>query len=111
MLTMLSDYSESSCTTYPPNVASGMFPPSIGDRRAIMGSLARFFALFWGWADFEPKKWSGAAYKRVASGVFTSSIGEFFALFWGCADYNPKDWSSAPYKRASSDFPTTIRMR
>lgn len=29
-----------------------------------MGTLARFFASFWGWADYEPKHWSGAAYKR-----------------------------------------------
>ena len=28
-----------------------------------MGILAKFFALFWGWAD-RPKDWSGAAYKR-----------------------------------------------
>jgi hypothetical protein len=76
-----------------------------------MGSLAKFFASFWGWADYEPKDWSGAAYKRVASGMSPSSIGEFFASFWSWADYEPKDWTSAPYKRASSDFPTTIRMR
>ena len=25
---------------------------------------ARFFALFWGWADYRPKDWSRAAYKR-----------------------------------------------
>ena len=29
-----------------------------------MGILAKFFALFWGWADYRPKDWSGAAYKR-----------------------------------------------
>jgi hypothetical protein len=29
-----------------------------------MGTLAKFFALFWGWADYTPKDWSGAAYKR-----------------------------------------------
>jgi len=29
-----------------------------------MGILAKFFALFWGWADYRPKDWSGAAYER-----------------------------------------------
>jgi hypothetical protein len=28
-----------------------------------MGILAKFFALFWGWADYRPKDWSRAAYK------------------------------------------------
>jgi len=64
-----------------------------------MGILAKFFALFWGWADYEPKDWSGAAYKHVASGMFPPSIGEFFALYWGWADYEPKDCSGAAYKR------------
>jgi hypothetical protein len=27
-------------------------------------AMANFFALFWGWADYRPKDWSGAAYKR-----------------------------------------------
>ena len=44
-----------------------------------MGSLAKFFALFWGWADYEPKDWSRAAYKETAMG----SRAKFFALFWG----------------------------
>lgn len=65
-----------------------------------------FFHSLWGWADYEPKDWSEAAYKRA----YASSAGmaEFFALFWGWADYTPKDWSDAPYnlehsvRRASS---------
>jgi hypothetical protein len=28
------------------------------------GSLAKFFNLFWGWADYTPKDWSSAPYKR-----------------------------------------------
>jgi hypothetical protein len=27
-------------------------------------ALANFFALFWGWADYNPKDWSSAPYKR-----------------------------------------------
>jgi hypothetical protein len=27
-------------------------------------TLANFFALFWGWADYNPKDWSSAPYKR-----------------------------------------------
>jgi hypothetical protein len=26
--------------------------------------LAKFFDLFWGWADYRPKDWSNAPYKR-----------------------------------------------
>jgi len=26
--------------------------------------LAKFFALFWGWADYKPKDWTNAPYKR-----------------------------------------------
>ena len=29
-----------------------------------VGSLAKFFALFWGWAEYKPKDWSSAPYKR-----------------------------------------------
>lgn len=29
-----------------------------------MEPLARFFNLFWGWADYTPKDWSSAPYKR-----------------------------------------------
>ena len=27
-------------------------------------SMAKFSALFWGWADYKPKDWSSAPYKR-----------------------------------------------
>jgi hypothetical protein len=29
-----------------------------------MGPLAKFSNLFWGWADYTPKDWSNAPYKR-----------------------------------------------
>ena len=29
-----------------------------------MGFFARFFDLFWGWADYKTKDWSDAPYKR-----------------------------------------------
>jgi hypothetical protein len=29
-----------------------------------MGFLAKFFDLFWGWADYKLKNWSNAPYKR-----------------------------------------------
>ena len=29
-----------------------------------IGTLAKFFNLFWGWADYKPKDWSSAPYKR-----------------------------------------------
>jgi hypothetical protein len=28
-----------------------------------VGRLANFFALFWGWADYNPKDWSSAPFK------------------------------------------------
>jgi hypothetical protein len=59
--------------------------------------MAKFFAFFWGWADYEPKDWSGAAYKHGYSHS-AEEVAKFFALFWGWADYEPKDWSSAAYK-------------
>jgi len=31
------------------------------------GSLAEFFYLFWGWADYTSKDWSNAPYKREYS--------------------------------------------
>ena len=31
------------------------------------GSLAEFFDPFWGWADYTPKDWSNAPYKREHS--------------------------------------------
>jgi hypothetical protein len=30
----------------------------------VMGPLAKFSNLFWGWADYTPKDWSNAPYKR-----------------------------------------------
>jgi hypothetical protein len=30
-------------------------------------AIAKFFALFWGWADYNPKDWSSAPYKRASS--------------------------------------------
>jgi len=39
-----------------------------------MGTLAKFFALFWGWADYTPKDWSNAPYKREYSARRASSI-------------------------------------
>jgi hypothetical protein len=32
------------------------------ERRTAM--LAKFFNAFWGWADYRPKDWSNAPYKR-----------------------------------------------
>ncbi len=53
-----------------------------------------FFDSLWGWADYEPKDWSEAAYKRAyaSSG---DEVANFFALLWGWADYEPKDWPKA----------------
>ncbi len=62
--------------------------------------MAKFFALFWGWADYEPKDWSGAAYERAHAS--SGEMARFFASFWGWADYEPKDWSNAPYMREHS---------
>jgi len=37
-----------------------------GKGRGIPGetALAKFYRLFWGWADYNPKDWSNAPYKR-----------------------------------------------
>ena len=37
-------------------------------------ALAKFFALFWGWADYTQKDWSNASYKREYSARRASSI-------------------------------------
>ncbi len=60
-----------------------------------------FFDSLWGWADYEPKDWSGASYKHAyaSSG---QAVASFFALLWGWADYEPKDWSSAQNGREHS---------
>jgi hypothetical protein len=60
-----------------------------------------FFDLLWGWADYEPKDWSEADYKRVYAGP-GEGVANFFALFWGWADYEPKDWWNAPHRREHS---------
>ena len=64
-------------------------------------AMAKFFALFWGWADYEPKDWSEATYKRSYESV-GEEVANFFALFWGWGDYEPKNWSNAPYRREHS---------
>jgi hypothetical protein len=46
------------------------YPQRVSDEaRSISGEtgLAKFFALFWGWADYTPKDWSNAVYKRGSS--------------------------------------------
>jgi hypothetical protein len=60
-----------------------------------------FFDLVWGWADYEPKDWSEAAYKRRAY-ASSGQMAKFFASFWGWADYEPKNWSRAADKREYS---------
>jgi hypothetical protein len=42
--------------------------------RTGMGTLAKFFALFWGWADYTQKDWSNASYKREYSARRASSV-------------------------------------
>jgi hypothetical protein len=37
-------------------------------------SLANFFNLFWGWADYTSKDWSNAPYKREYSARRVSSV-------------------------------------
>jgi hypothetical protein len=37
-------------------------------------AIAKFFALFWGWADYTPKDWSNAPYKREHSAGRASSV-------------------------------------
>jgi hypothetical protein len=37
---------------------------ALPERRTAMGFFARLFDLFWGWADYKPKDWSNAPYKR-----------------------------------------------
>ena len=60
-----------------------------------------FFDLLWGWADYGPKDWSEAAYKRAYASS-REKVANFFALFWGWADYERKDWSNAPHVREHS---------
>jgi len=39
-----------------------------------VGPLAEFFNLFWGWADYTPKDWSNAPYKREHPARRASSV-------------------------------------
>lgn len=72
--------------------------------------MDNFFALFWGWADYERKDWSTAAYKRAYAS--SGELAKFFASFWGWADYTIKDWSNAPYKpQQSTRRVSSIRYR
>src|SRR5215831_14615505 len=45
------------------------YPQRLSDEARGSGetAIAKFFALFWGWADYTPKDWSSAPYKRAAS--------------------------------------------
>jgi hypothetical protein len=71
-------------------------PPSNRGRTAM---LAKFFDGFWGWADYEPKDWSNASYKRGYTSESGHGFAKFFDGLWGWADYGSKDWSNASYKR------------
>jgi hypothetical protein len=51
----------------------GSFTIGLGDRKidsptgsksSRMGHFAKFTNLYWGWADYSPKDWSDAPYKR-----------------------------------------------
>jgi hypothetical protein len=46
----------------------------IGWGNGSLGSLAKFFDLFWGWADYRPKDWSNAPYKQDHSARRASSV-------------------------------------
>jgi len=44
------------------------YPQRVSDEaRSISGETGLVFALFWGWADYTPKDWSNAVYKRGSS--------------------------------------------
>ena len=43
------------------------YMPRLSQRGGISAgesALAKFFVLFWGWADYNPKDWSSAPFKR-----------------------------------------------
>ena len=42
----------------------GYLPPSFMNQETGNRNSREIFALFWGGADYRPKDWSGAAYKR-----------------------------------------------
>jgi hypothetical protein len=46
----------------------------IGWENGSLGSLADFFNLFWGWADYAPQDWSNAPYKREYSARRGNSV-------------------------------------
>jgi hypothetical protein len=47
----------------------------IGFGKGSLGSsLANFFNLFWGWADYTPKDWSNAPYKPEHSARRASAV-------------------------------------
>jgi hypothetical protein len=46
----------------------------IGWENGSLGSLAEFFYLSWGWADYTPKDWSNAPYKREDFARRASSV-------------------------------------
>jgi len=50
------------------------FSHLLSRRTGKMGTLARFHALLWGWADYTPKDWSNAPYKREHSERRASSV-------------------------------------
>jgi hypothetical protein len=54
---------------YPQRLSNNDKARGISEQPAI----AKFFALFWGWADYTPKDWSNAPYKR-ASKDFSKTI-------------------------------------
>ena len=68
-----------------------------------------FFDSLWGWADYEPKDWSEAPYKRTYAS--SSGMAEFFALFWGWADYTRKDWSARNNSEHSVRRASSVRYR
>jgi hypothetical protein len=43
-------------------LSEGRNPTGSGSSKT--GPLAKFFYQFWGWADYAPKDWSNAPYKR-----------------------------------------------
>ena len=50
------------------------YPQRLSDEARGSGetAIAKFFALFWGWADYTPKDWSSAPYKRAFSDSSTT---------------------------------------
>jgi len=57
-----------------PGSRTGLPFSHLRSMRTGMGTLAKFFTLFWGWADYIQKDWSNAPYKREYSAWRASSI-------------------------------------